>query len=45
MKKYLFSFFLGFMAATFSFLALLSMIHIPEYIMIYKVECQRGMMI
>lgn len=45
MKRYFLSFFLGFMASTFLFLVLLSMIRIPEYIMTHEVDCKRGMVI
>jgi hypothetical protein len=45
MKKYFLSFFIGFMAATFLFLAILSVIRIPEYIMTYEIDCRRSNMI
>lgn len=43
MKKYLTSFGLGFLASTFLFLIILSIVRIPEYIMTYEfeVECKK----
>jgi hypothetical protein len=43
MKKYFLSFSLGFLASTFLFLMLLSIIEIPEFIMTYEIECKRGL--
>ena len=45
MKNYIIPFILGFLASSFLFLAALSLITIPEYIMIYQVECKRGTII
>ena len=42
MKKQLLPFVLGFLASTFLFLAILSMIQIPEYVLTYEVKCKRG---
>lgn len=42
MKKYIIPFSLGFLASTFAFLTLLSIIKIPEYTVMYEVECRRG---
>jgi hypothetical protein len=44
MKKNLTPFILGFLASTFLFLTILSIIRIPEYILTYEVECKKGPM-
>lgn len=45
MKNHIIVFGLGFLASTFMFLAVLSMIEIPEYIITQEIECRRGPMI
>ena len=45
MKYPIIPFILGFLAASFLFLTILSLIVIPEYVVIYQVECRNGTMI
>jgi len=45
MKSYIYPFGLGFLASTFMFLVILSLIEIPEYIITQEIECRRGPMI
>lgn len=45
MNKHIVSFALGFLAATSLFLISLTFIKIPEYTVIYRVECKQGISI
>lgn len=42
MKKTISIFILGFLSSTFLFLTVLSIVEIPEYTLIYEVECRKG---